>query len=130
MKSDTQAITINVDQKKLFEFIADPVNLPKWATSLCKSVRADGDVWIMETEMGEVTLNLVTDAKLGVVDFHISPPLPIKIIVNSRILPNGNTSEYIFTQFQIPFMPDSTFEKQKQKVAEQLGLLKTYLESI
>lgn len=129
MKSDTQAITIEVDRNELFDFISNPENLAKWATGFCKGIHQDDEQWIVETSMGDVKLRCVSDKELGVVDYYLIPPLPIKVVVHSRILPNGKGSEFIFTQFQIPFMPDGAFERQKEKAAEQLSALKEMMEN-
>ena len=114
MRSDTQTITINVSKEKLFGFLSDPLNLPKWAVGLCKSVHEDADGWIVETKLGEVGLNVVANSDLGIIDYHLSPALPIKIFVYSRVFPNGEWSEYIFTQFQFPLVTDGIFEEQKE----------------
>lgn len=129
MQSDTQSITIAVEPKVLFEFLADPMNLPRWAGGLCSSVSAEGSEWIAITELGPVGLRCVKNAELGVIDYHISPPLPIKIAVYSRVIANGTGAEYVFTQFRPAFLPVKIFAKQVESLKEGLQVLKRDMES-
>ncbi len=129
MKSDTQTININTDKDKLFDFISDPENMAKWAPALCSDVKKDGDSWQLTTKMGEVKLDYVSDKELGVVDFSLSPPLPMTINIYTRILPNNGSVDFILTHFQIPFTPESAFEKQKGKIHEGMAALKELVEN-
>jgi hypothetical protein len=47
--SKTLSISIDCHPAKVYEFVSNPENLPKWATAFCKSVRKSGNDWIMET---------------------------------------------------------------------------------
>ena len=73
MRHDTQSIEIDVPPRHAFEFLAQPENLPRWAAGFAKSIRRDGDAWAVTTPQGEVEVRYVTDPRLGIVDFHISP---------------------------------------------------------
>ena len=128
MNSDTQSITINVAPAKLFDFLTNPENLARWASSLCQSVRKDGDQWLLQSKLGDLKLRIVSDKTFGVIDYHISPPLPMKFIAYSRIIPNGQASEFTFTQFQLPLLPASFFEKQKDSLKKELSTLKDIME--
>ena len=128
MNCDTQSIMINVAPAKLFDFLANPENLSRWAGSLCQSVRKEGDQWMIESKMGELKLRLVSNKEFGVIDYHIIPPLPMKFVAYSRIVPNGQGSEFIFTQFQLPLLPGSFFEKQKESLKKELVTLKDIME--
>lgn len=128
MNSDTQSITINAAPGKLFEFLTNPENMSRWASSLCQGVRKEGDQWLLDSKMGQLKLNIVSNKDLGVIDYHITPPLPIKITAYCRIIPNGQGSEFLFTQFQIPFLPATIFEKQKFSLQKELVTLKEIVE--
>jgi hypothetical protein len=127
MRSNTENVTVNVDHRQLFEFLADPNNLPKWAVGFCRSIRRDGERWVVQTQQGEVAIRYVTDPSLGIIDFYITPAPGIEVAAFSRVLPNAGGSEYVFTQFQTPDMPDNLFERQVRALKEELVVLRALM---
>ncbi|HEX2715788.1 MAG TPA: hypothetical protein VHM88_26695 [Candidatus Acidoferrales bacterium] len=123
MKSNTEQVTINVDHRHLFAFLADPNNLPRWAVGFCRAIRRDGDRWFAQTSQGEVAIRYDTHPDLGIIDFHISLAPGTDVTAFSRVLPNGDGSEYVFTQFQAPGMPDDVFEGQVRALKEEMVML-------
>ena len=129
MKSDTKTITIEQDEQTVFEFVANPENLPSWAKGFARSIRRVDEGWIIETPHGEqLNLRYVIDAEYGIVDYHISPAPGVEFVVPSRVVPNGTGAEYIFTQFQLANMPDAVFEGQVRTLTQELAILKNMLE--
>ncbi len=56
-------------------------------------------------------------------------PVPdVEGVAYSRVLPNGEGSEYLFTQFQAPGMPDEVFQGQIESLKGELVLLKDLME--
>jgi hypothetical protein len=123
LPSDTQAVSIDGRADDVFDFLADPANLPKWAVGFCRSIRRDGERWIVTTATGQVGIRYVTDRALGVIDFYISPGPGIEAAAFSRVLSNGHGAEYVFTQFQTPGMTDEVFDGQVQALVEELRIL-------
>lgn len=121
--SDTQAVGIDGPIEQVFDFLADPANLPKWAVGFCHSIRRDGDRWIVTTKAGEAGIRFVTNREFGVVDFYISPTPGFEAAAFSRVLPRGAGAEYLFTQFQPSGMPDDAFAGQVQALVEELHIL-------
>ncbi len=128
MRHDTQSIEIDVPARHAFEFLAQPENLPRWAAGFAKAIRRDGDAWAVTTPQGEIEMRYVTDPRLGVVDFHISPAPGVTTVAHSRILPLGERSVYVFTQEQTPGMPAPVFEGQVATLGRELRLLRSLLE--
>jgi len=128
MNSDTQAITIGVGAASVFEFVSNPENLPKWAGGYFKGVYRDQDGWALETDLGRMALDVQADARTGLVDFHIQPPIPIKITASCKVTAAGSSSHLTFTHYQIPFLPPKYFERQKQEIAKSLSVLKQLME--
>jgi len=127
MRSNTEHVTINTDHRHLFTFLADPGNLPKWAVGFCRAIRRDGDRWMVQTLRGEVAVRYVTQPDLGIIDFYISLAPETEVTAFSRVLPNGDGSEYVFTQFQSPEMPDDVFEAQVRALKEELVVLRALM---
>jgi hypothetical protein len=129
MKSDTKTITVERDFQTVYEFVANPENLPTWAKGFARTIRRTGDGWIIETPHGEhLNIRYATDAEFGIVDFYISPAPGVEFVVPSRVVPNGTGAEYIFTQFQLANMPDAVFEGQVHTLTQELAILKNTLE--
>lgn len=128
MHSDTQTISIRAKPDKVFDFLKNPNNLPRWAVGFAKAVREDQGRWLVATNSGEVGLRIVADNGTGVVDFWVAPAPGIEFLVASRVIPSGPTSEYTFTQFQATGMSDEAFNSSIQAVTHELTVLKAILE--
>jgi len=128
MKSNTQAVSIEATASRVFDLVADPENLPRWAVGFARSVRRDGDRWIVITGSGEVGLEIRGDRATGTVDFHLEPAPGVEALAASRIIPRGTKSEFVFTQFQPPGMPDESFRASVEALGHELRVLKALAE--
>ena len=125
-RSDTRTVTLAASPQDVFDFVANPENLPRWAVGFCHSIRREDesdDRWVVTTGNGEISVRYVTDRALGVVDFHLSPAPGVESVAYSRVVPNADGAEYIFTQLQAPGMPDDVFEAQVDALREELIVL-------
>jgi hypothetical protein len=128
MRADTRTISIQAAPERVVEFLANPENLPRWAVGFAKSVRNHEGRWFVQTGAGELGIRIEADSRSGVVDFHIAVGEGAESLAGSRVLPNALGSEYVFTQFQAPGMPDDVFAKNVQAVGHELSVLKALLE--
>jgi hypothetical protein len=130
LRSDTRSVSIKAPADLVFEFVADPENLPRWAVGFCRSIRpgTNGE-WVVSTSQGDISVRYVADPALGVVDFHMFPAPGVEAIAFSRVLPSGDGAEYVFTQLQPIGMPDEAFEGQVRALIEELQLLKGLLQA-
>jgi hypothetical protein len=127
MRSDTRTVRIDAPATEVFAFVADPANLPLWAVGFCRAIRRDGeapDRWIVTTAQGDLPIRYVTDAALGVVDLYLSPAPGVEAAAFSRVVPNEEGADYIFTQFQTPSMSDEIFKGQVRALTEELQVLR------
>src|SRR5262245_55425462 len=109
MRSDTRTISIDAAPQSVFQFVADPQNLPRWAVGFAKKVARNGDRWIVTTGDGEVSLRIAADEQTGVVDFYMTFGSGLDAVAASRVIQRGDRTEYVFTQFQPPHMSDELF---------------------
>src|SRR5687768_14390984 len=128
MRSDTKSVSIHAEPTKVVKFLADPENLPRWAVGFAKFVRREGDRWLVTTSSGELGIRIRADAGSGVVDFFMSPARGVEMLAASRVVPNGSGSEYVFTQFQAPGMPDDAFQASVTALGHELTVLRALLE--
>ena len=128
MRADTKTISIEADPQKVFRFLADPANLPRWAVGFAKAVRRNGERWLVTTGAGEIPVRVRADADSGVVDFVMSPTPELEVTASSRVVARGGAAEYVFTQVQPPGMTDEAFARNAAAVAHELTVLKALLE--
>ncbi|KZE98458.1 polyketide cyclase [Rhodococcus sp. EPR-279] len=113
---------------EVYEFAANPANLPKWAAGLAHSpVTIDGDRLLVDSPMGQVTVRFVSHNDLGVLDHDVT--LPSGTVVNNpvRVLSHPNGAEILFTVRQIE-LSDDEFERDLGMVADDLKRLAELLE--
>lgn len=129
---DVQSIGINAHPDKVFQFIAEPTNVPKWALGFSE---VDGKTALMETSTGKMKVGMTMESNpaLGTVDTTMTMPDNSIGMAYSRVLPNdgGQTSIFSFV-LMAPPVPleeiEGTLEAQKQQLAEELQVLKKILE--
>ena len=128
MKANTQTISIEAAPSRVLELVADPMNLPRWAVGFARAIRPDGDRWIVSTAGGEIGLRLRADRAAGTIDFHLEPAPGVEALAASRVIPRGAQSEFVFTQFQSPGMPDEAFQASVDALRHELKVLKALAE--
>lgn len=128
MKSKTLNVSIACDAEKVYTFVSNPENLPKWAKTFVKSIKQSGQAWEIDTAEGSMKIRFAPKNDFGIVDHFINPAPGIEIYVPMRVVPNGEDSEVIFTLFQGPGMSDEQFSRDQKMVAQDLNTLKTLLE--
>jgi hypothetical protein len=126
--SRTLSVTIGCHPDRVYGFVSDPENLPRWATTFCKSIRRTGTDWIMETPHGPTKVRLVAKNDLGVLDHYVSPAPGVEVYVPMRVVPNGSGSEVIFTLFRLPDMSEEQYAADAGLVEQDLRTLKEVLE--
>ena len=127
--ADTRAISIPAHHTVVHRFVANPENLPRWAVGFCKTIRRDAtsNGWVATTAAGDIAIRFASDERLGVVDFHFSPAPNVEMVAYSRVVPNGDAAEYVFTQLQPPGMPDDVFRAQVRALTEELQVLRAVI---
>jgi hypothetical protein len=133
MQSNTQSITIDRDPEHVFRFVAEPHNLPRWASTFAPRIDPAGDGhWVVPSPAGDVLIRFEVDEERWTVDFHMRPVVPrpgIEGSAASRVVPNGAGAEYVFTMFQFAGMPDETWHGQLEELPRELARLKLALEA-
>ena len=128
MRSDTQAVTIDVRPKDVLAFVGDGANLPRWAVGFAKAVRPEGPGWVVTTGQGEVPTTISVDETTGTVDFRMQPAPHLETTAFARVVPNGDGAEFLFTQIPPPGTPDEVFAQLVDAVRHELIVLKALLE--
>ena len=132
MSSRSRHISISIDQPAadVYDFVADPLNLPRWAAGLAGStVEPDGDRWFTESPLGRVTFTFAPPNDFGVADHDVT--LPSGEIVHNplRVMSDDDECEVVFTLRQREGMTDEEFEQDAEAVFSDLQTLKSVLET-
>ena len=127
-----QSIGIEAPRSRVFEFVAQPSNLPRW-TSAFKS--ADARSARLETPQGAVTIELRTDARrdAGTVDWTMIFPDGSVGTAYARVTPDAEDRSVFSFVLMAPPVPlealEGALDAQRRILAEELVRLKTTLES-
>ncbi len=128
LRAKTLSVSIACPPRRVYGFVSNPENLPKWATAFCRSVRKSKGEWIMETPDGPMRIKFVGANEFGVLDHHVSPAPGLEILNPMRVVLNGSGSEVLFTLFQLPNMSEERFAEDARLVERDLRTLKNVLE--
>jgi hypothetical protein len=128
---ETRLISTSIDRspQEVYDFVADPTNLPRWASGLGASIKHVNREWVADTPNGPVKIRFAPRNDLGVLDHYVTIAPDVVVYVPMRVVPNGIGSELIFTLFRQPDMTDQKFQQDAEWVMRDLNRLKTVLES-
>ncbi|MFW0789764.1 SRPBCC family protein [Gordonia sp. CPCC 205333] len=127
MRSRHISVVIEASPEAVYDFAADPDSLQHWAAGLASSeVTRSGDVLLVESPMGTVTVRFVAHNDLGVFDHDVT--LPSGEIVHNpvRVLAHPDGAEVVFTVRQRD-MTDDEFDRDCATVAADLERLNQIL---
>ena len=127
--SRTLSVSIARPVEEVYQFVADPLNLPRWAEGLGATVRKSASGWIMDSAMGPVGLRFAPHNDFGVLDHWVTLESGTVVYVPMRVHANGAHSEILFTLLRMPETSDATFAADAAQVKRDLENLKRLLES-
>ena len=130
MASESRHVSVHIDRPAdaVYEFAADPANLPAWAAGLGSSVEQAGADWFVNSPMGRVRLAFAIRNDFGVLDHYVTLPSGETFYNPMRVMPDGTGCEVVFTVRRRPEMSDDDFERDAQAVNADLVALKQLME--
>ena len=128
-QSITKTISINAPASKVFSFVANLANWPKWATANVVAVKpGSGEWWAMETRTGLGRIRIRPDEAAGVLDYDLLSA-GVQWSVSARLVTKGEGSELSLTFSQPPAASKEALEKQAGLTDKELAKLKNLMES-
>jgi Polyketide cyclase / dehydrase and lipid transport len=127
--SRTLSVSIARPVDEVYRFVADPLNLPRWAEGLGGAVRKSGEGWIVDSANGPLGLRFAACNALGVLDHWVSVAPGVEVYVPMRVIANGAGAEIVFTLFRTPEMSDVAFAADAALVQRDLEHLRRLLEA-
>ena len=111
LNSITETCVVTVSKDKVFTFLSDIENLPKWSTRFIKKIMSRDGKYKAVTPIGEAFIRLDTNEEAGLIDIYAGPtednmtPAYLRIIS----LP-GNATAIMFTFFQYASTSDAIWK--------------------
>ena len=132
MSSESKHLSILIDRPStaVYEYAAEPANLPQWAAGLASATveQVDGQ-WVADSPMGRVTVAFAARNDFGVLDHVVTLPSGESVYNPLRVIPYGDASEVVFTLRQRPGMTSEEFAQDADAVRADLVSLKGALEA-
>ncbi len=121
MKTRTVTTVLPAPREKVFAYLADVENLPRWATELARELKlVDGRHKVVNGPR-TVLLRVRADAATGVIDMLAGPSEDQLALFPARVVPLGDeASAFTFTMFQAPGQSDELFESQYASLLREL----------
>ena len=121
-------ISIDRDWRDVYDFAAEPENMPLWASGLASGLERDGDDWIATGAIGTVKVSFVPRNVFGVIDHTVTVESGLRVYNALRVVPNGDGCEVMFTLLQLPGIADDRIEADAAHVRRDLAALKSLME--
>lgn len=101
---DVQSIGIEAPVNRVFEFVAEPSNLPKWASAFRTADRRSAR---LQTPQGTATIALRTDARkdAGTIDWTMTFPDGSVGTAYARVTPDGECKSVFSFVLMAPPVP-------------------------
>ncbi|TKG70787.1 SRPBCC family protein [Prauserella endophytica] len=125
-RAETATVSISAPTKTVLDLVADPQQLPRWAPGVAKAVRPEGDEWVLVNGDTEFRITVRVSREHGTVDL-LSAQDPRQGVF-TRVLPNGEGSEYQFTMLFPADAPDTAVAEQMSTVREELRTVRKLCE--
>ena len=116
-------------EDEVYDYAADPANLPQWAPGLGSSVENRDGQWFVETPEGRAGLAFAERNEYGVLDHYVTLRSGEVVYIPLRVIADGNGSEVVFTLRRRPGMSDEEFKADADAVADDLSRLRQVLEA-
>jgi hypothetical protein len=120
MQTRTVTAVLEAPKDRIFRYLSQVENLPRWATEFARELRYEDGKAKVVNGLGEFFFSIDADPRTGVIDMYTGPTEEEFSVFPTRVveLPEGR-SAYSFTMFQTPGMPDELFDSQYQALLRE-----------
>lgn len=128
-RSRTRTVDIGAAADKVFAFLVDPLNWPRYAVVNLRAVRPGQDGWYRATtRSGEGEIRITPAREFGIFD-HVWRDPQASWQVKARVVPNGGGATVMMTFFQPPAMSDAQFDAAMGDMDTEMSALRRVLEA-
>jgi uncharacterized protein YndB with AHSA1/START domain len=109
---------------RVFAYLADVENLPRWATEFARELKVVDGRYKVVNGLGEFFFELRAHEETGVVDMLAGPEPDQLALFPARVVPLGDDScAFTFTMFRGPGQSEKLFESQYASLLRELANL-------
>ncbi|UAL29749.1 SRPBCC family protein [Nocardioides rotundus] len=128
MESRHVSTVIAAEPDAVYAFAAEPENLPRWASGLAEAeVAREGDLLVVESPMGRVTVRFAPPNEYGVLDHDVTLPSGAVVTNPLRVVAHPHGSEVVFTVRRLDLAAEE-FDRDCATVARDLDRLRELVE--
>jgi hypothetical protein len=127
MIAETRSITIAAEPRAVLRFVADPVNLPRWAPGFAPAVHERDGSWFVAGDRGEFEIVVLASDELGV--FDLWPMADPRRGIRTRVIANGDGSEYVLTLLLDDDIDAAARARQIDVVQQELRTVRALLDT-
>ena len=128
MESQHLSVHIRRSVDAVYDYAANPENLPEWAAGLSSGISLVAGDWVSDSPMGRVIVEMIEPNTLGVLDHWVTTPEGDAFYNPVRVIEADGGCEIIFTLRRQPGMSDDAFEADAIAIITDLSTLKSILE--
>jgi hypothetical protein len=123
-RCETRTVSIAAPPEVVFDVVADPRNLPRWAPRFATSVRPGEHhgQWLIDNGGDEFPVRIRVSREHGTVD--LLDPADLRRGAFTRVVPNARGSEYCFTLFFPEDTPPAVIDEQMRTVEHELATVR------
>ena len=121
------AVSLARPAEAVYRYVRDPPHLPAWAARLAGGIRRERGEWVADSPMGRVLVRFVPVNEYGVLDHDVVLPSGESVTNPLRVLPDGESSEVVFTLRRRPGMTDEEWAADTASVTADLDTLRRVL---
>jgi hypothetical protein len=122
MRSETVTTVLPAPKAKVFAYLAEIENLPRWATDFARELKVVDGRHKVVNGLGEFFFRIEADERTGVIDMLAGPTETEMALFPTRVvgLPDGR-SAFTFTMFQAPGSSDELFDSQHASLVHEFA---------
>jgi hypothetical protein len=129
-RSKTISIPIYRPFAEVYDFLAEPLNFPSWASNLgADFIQVAENDWATTTRNGRVILRFSPRNAHGILDHQVFLDGTAVPTTPMRLIENDEGCEILYTQFQRPGMSDEAFASEIEWVTSDFEALRSLLEA-
>ena len=127
-RSAIKSVDIQAPFERVFGFLANPMNWPRYAVVNLRSVSPGECGWFkMVTKFGQGEIRVNPIKELGIIDHDWRDP-QASWTVPARVVANGDGATVMFTIFQPPVMTELQFDYAMKEMDIEMRKLRELLE--
>jgi Polyketide cyclase / dehydrase and lipid transport len=126
MRAETRSITIQAPPEDVLRFVADPFNLARWAPRFAPSVHERDGHWFIAGDFGKREIVVTASVECGT--FDLWPASDPRRGIRTRVIANGDGSEYLFTVLVDDEIEPDALADQLRVVDQELAAVRQFVQ--